>query len=132
MKRTDHRPLTTGRHRLDRLCWSRAGRLLFALNTIAVAAACNDNEVLTTLEACERYVDAQHECIESAFTAPEHMDDVETALRSLATTCDFHQDFDADWLARWFLCLARAAEMAECDDPESVQEVGQQQLACKF
>jgi hypothetical protein len=102
---------------------------------VPLTIACQEN--VTTLEACERYADAHAACIERAFTAPEHLDDVEFTVQALETTCDSHRDVDrrqnTRWLrqnTRWFLCMAQAAERATCDDPASAEAVGEEMLAC--
>jgi hypothetical protein len=137
MKTAEPTPRTAAKprpHRFgpgDLLCFS-----LF-ISALPLTFACQ--EQVTTLEACERYVDAHAACIERAFSAPEHVDDVEFTLRALETTCDAEREGDrtqnTHWLrvkTRWFLCMAQAAERATCDDPASAEAVGEEMRACRF
>lgn len=129
MKTAEPTPRTAAKPRPHRFGpWAlRAFPLLIC--AAPLTTACQEN--LTTLEACERYVDAHAACIERAFIAPEHLDDVELTLRALETTCDSHQEVDRRRNTRWFLCMAQAAEHATCDDPASAEAVGADMLACR-
>lgn len=137
MKTAEPTPRPAARPRPHR--FGPGDRLRGSLLICAVPLTFACHEQVTTLEACERYVDAHAACIERAFRAPEHVDDLEFTLRALETACDAEQEGDrrrnTPWLrarTRWFLCMAQAAEVATCDDPASAEAVGEEMLACWF